>query len=117
MRYIDADAAIELVRLTYCKNCNSYNGVKCRACPFDDAMLLIDDIPTADVVPREEVETLKDNNEHLAVMLSEAKADVAREIFGEIDGITDLFAKGLVGELEMYDKLAELKKKYTEEKA
>ena len=46
--------------------------------------------------------------------LKNAKADVAREIFEEIDGITDLFAKGLIGELEMYDKLAELKKKYTE---
>ena len=44
------------------------------------------------------------------------KSEVAREIFEEIDGITDLFAKGLIGELEMYDKLAELKKKYTEDK-
>ena len=44
------------------------------------------------------------------------KSEVAREIFEEIDGITDLFAKGLIGELEMYDKLAELKKKYTGDK-
>ena len=54
----------------------------------------IDDAPTADVVP---------------------KSEVAREIFEQVDGITDLFAKGLVGELEFYDMLAELKKKYTED--
>ena len=44
------------------------------------------------------------------------KAEVAREIFEELDGITDLFAKGLVEELAMYDMIAALKKKYTEEK-
>lgn len=42
------------------------------------------------------------------------QSEVTREIFEEIDGITDLFAKGLIGELEMYDKLAEFKKKRTE---
>lgn len=54
-RYIDADAATELARLIYCKNCNSYNGVMCRACAFDDAMSFIDDFPEADVVPKSEV--------------------------------------------------------------
>ena len=53
-RYIDADAATELARLTYCKGCNSYNGVMCRACAFDDAISFIDDFPDADVVPRNE---------------------------------------------------------------
>ena len=43
-----------------------------------------------------------------------ANIDVAREIFEEMDGITDLFAQGLICELKMYDMLAELKKKYTE---
>jgi hypothetical protein len=42
--------------------------------------------------------------------------DVAREIFAEIDGITDLFAGGTIGELEMYDMLGKLKKKYESEK-
>lgn len=36
----------------------------------------------------EENETLKDNNEHLAVMLMEAKAEVAREIIDNIASIT-----------------------------
>ena len=48
--YIERLAAIEQIRLLYCKDCNSYNGIRCRACEFDDAMLLIEDIPTADVV-------------------------------------------------------------------
>lgn len=51
-RYIDADAAAELARLTYCKDCNSYNGIRCGSCEFDDAMSFIDDFPEADVVPR-----------------------------------------------------------------
>ena len=45
------------------------------------------------------------------------KREVAREIFEEIDGITDLFAKGLITELEMYDEIAKRKKKHTEGKA
>jgi hypothetical protein len=48
--YIEREAAIEYARLLYCKDCNSYNGVRCRACAFDDVMLLIEDVPTADVV-------------------------------------------------------------------
>ena len=48
--YIEREKAIELIRLNYCKDCNSYNGVRCRACSFDDAMLALEDVPTADVV-------------------------------------------------------------------
>ena len=48
--YIDKEKAIEAIRLTYCKDCNNYNGVRCRACEFDDAMMEIEDCPTADVV-------------------------------------------------------------------
>lgn len=83
----------------------------------------------------QEIETLKDNNEHLAVMLTEAKSDVARKIFDDairavyskidmkiyntIDGkpLSDHVAYGK--QMAMYDVitlLAELKNKYTEEK-
>ena len=48
-RYIDVDKAIEEAKLCYCKDCNSYNGVMCRACAFDDAILHIEDAPTAEV--------------------------------------------------------------------
>ena len=102
-RYIDADAAAELARLTYCKDCKSYNGVMCRACAFDDAMSFIDDFPEADVAPR---------------------AEVAREIFKEIEELFRQHKEGgyyLDGawfpeRLDLYteDAFAELKKKYTE---
>lgn len=48
--YIERDAVIEQIRLIYCGECNSYNGVLCRACEFDDAMSLFEDAPAADVV-------------------------------------------------------------------
>ena len=79
--------------------------------------------PTADVVPKNEVEQLERNLKQcengyrqemhlLQCKLADEQSKVG-EIFEEIDDITDLFAKGLIDELEMYDKLAELKKKYT----
>lgn len=110
-RYIDADAAIELTRLTYCTDCNSYNGVMCRACQFDDAMLLIDDMPAADVVPRAEVENYAEWSG-----LKQAKQDVAREIFAEINAIKKEYASGDIDGNEMYVRLYMLEKKYTEEK-
>ena len=44
--------------------------------------------------------------------IEKTKVEVVREIFEEMDGVTELFMKGLIEELEMYDMLAELKKKY-----
>jgi hypothetical protein len=103
-----------------------------------------------DVVPKSEVEkleqdvtrlvqeneALKDSNEHLAVLLSEAKAEVAREIFEDIERKikalltlhleeinkeyikdTPLYDRhsGIIFALQgMADFIAELKKKYTE---
>ena len=97
MRYIDADAATELARLTYCKHCKSYNGVMCRACAFDDAMSFIEDFPEADVVPR---------------------AELAREIFEEIE--KHLFVIAPIEEFDGWARIQladimRLKKKYTEE--
>ena len=94
MRYIDADAATELARLTYCKHCKSYNGVMCRACAFDDAMSFIEDFPEADVAPR---------------------AELAREIFEEIENAYCYWGNRYNGWAEFGKKIAELKKKYTEE--
>ena len=48
--YIERESAIEYARLHYCKGCNSYSGVLCGSCEFDDAILLIEECPTADVV-------------------------------------------------------------------
>lgn len=48
--YIERGAFEEWARLHYCKDCNSYNGALCRSCWLDDAIDLVEDAPTADVV-------------------------------------------------------------------
>ena len=48
MRLIDADALQADMKKRYCADCNSYNGVRCRACWVDDACGEIDDAPTID---------------------------------------------------------------------
>ena len=63
-RYIDADKLIEESRLSYCKDCNSYNGVRCSACGFDDAMSYVEDAPTADVEEVVRCEKCKDFESH-----------------------------------------------------
>lgn len=78
---------------------------------------------------KQEVETLKDNNEHLAVMLSEAKAEVAREIICIINqrltsnleqrkGVRTEFWTGVcTGREYAYRDIKEIiEQKYTEEK-
>lgn len=45
-RLIDADALIEHIKKSRCIDCNSVNGVRCRACQYDDEMADIDDAPT-----------------------------------------------------------------------
>lgn len=131
-RYIDADAAVEEARLAYCKECNSYNGIKCRACPFDDAMSFIEDYPAADVVPNAGVEMLKKiiltNVEATEFEVKEAKARLAREIIGIIDkrmeqkteqciGVRNEIVLGVYrGQLDAYRDVKEIiEQKYTEE--
>lgn len=50
MRLIDADALENHIKDVYCKDCNSYKGVRCRACWVDDASIAIDSAPTVDAV-------------------------------------------------------------------
>lgn len=50
-RLIDADKAIAEIERIYCDDCDSHNGVMCRACGYQDAMDIIDDSPTVDAVP------------------------------------------------------------------
>lgn len=51
-RLIDADALKKGLEDWYCapERCNSYNGVRCRACALDDALSGIDDAPTVDPI-------------------------------------------------------------------
>lgn len=50
-RLIDADALIERIKNIYCKGCDNYHGIRCRACPTDDAIGEIDDAPTIEAEP------------------------------------------------------------------
>lgn len=46
--------AIEAIQNAYCKPCkergDDYNEVRCRACNFDDAIIQIEEVPSADAV-------------------------------------------------------------------
>lgn len=49
--YIEKKATIKRLEEVYCVGCNSYNGVRCRACGTGDAIDMIEDAPAADVAP------------------------------------------------------------------
>lgn len=46
---IEREATIKRIKEVYCAGCNSYNGVRCRACGTGDAIDIIEDAPAADV--------------------------------------------------------------------
>lgn len=50
-RLIDANAEIATIKENICKNCNSYNGVRCRACWVDSMIGFIDEASTVDAIP------------------------------------------------------------------
>ena len=43
---------IETLKKTYCTGCDSYNGVRCRACWVDDAETVIDSAPSVEAEPK-----------------------------------------------------------------
>ena len=47
---IEREATIKRIKEVYCVGCNSYNGVRCRACGTGDVIDIIEDAPTADAV-------------------------------------------------------------------
>ena len=57
---IEREATIKRIKEVYCAGCNSYNGVRCRACGTGDAIDMIEDAPAADVAPIEALERLRD---------------------------------------------------------
>ena len=102
------------------------DGVKC-------SMNKLDDLPTADVVPKSEVDNWQERCGEwhevaelksqriveLEAELSKAKADVAREIFEEIEKVLEdctlIVDDNSFFQLARFGKnIAELKKKYTE---
>lgn len=48
---ISREATIKRIKEVYCVGCNSYHGVRCRACGTGDAIDIIEDAPAADVAP------------------------------------------------------------------
>lgn len=49
--YISREETIKRIKECYCAGCNSYNGVRCRACGTGDAIDMIEDTTAADVAP------------------------------------------------------------------
>ena len=49
--YIERDALMLRIKEIHCAECDSYNGLRCRACLVDDALDYIDSEPAADVEP------------------------------------------------------------------
>ncbi len=44
---ISREAAIDGIKKRFCTDCDNYKGIRCRACNFDDAMGVIEDMPSA----------------------------------------------------------------------
>ncbi len=124
--YIEREALLELINED-CKYKNPTNEYT-RGCNevCDWAIKTIKNIPAADVVPKSEVEMLKEANAGLSLallyeceptkeLLSElekaVRVTVAREIFEEIEKIAT--ADGAYDYVSIQE-IAELKKKYTE---
>lgn len=57
---VEREATIKRIKEVYCVGCNSYNGVRCRACGTGDAIDIIEDAPAADVAPIEALKRLRD---------------------------------------------------------
>ena len=47
--YIEREALMRRIKEIHCAECNSYHGVRCRACWVDDTLDYIDCEPAADV--------------------------------------------------------------------
>lgn len=79
---------------------------------IDDCINIIDNVPTADVVPKSEYEMLKKSFDtyYVSDHLEQVKAKVASEIFAEIEKIDEDTASFQ----EFYSRIMKLKKKYTE---
>lgn len=45
---VEREATIKRIKEVYCAGCNSYNGVRCRACGTGDAIDMIEDAPAVD---------------------------------------------------------------------
>lgn len=51
MRLINADTHESYMRATKCQHCDNWNGVKCRACWVEDAILSVGIQATVEAIP------------------------------------------------------------------
>ena len=112
-RYIDADIVREKIEALYEHHLEMRNFSADGACA--DCLGFLDDAPTADVAPKSEVERWRRNLEAVLEERAEEKAELAREIFEEIE--KTFIDSSTLPDCAMFvdiDKVAELKKKYTE---
>lgn len=119
-RYIDADETIELLRSLGSRDYRREKGTIC------DAIKMLqypEYTPTADVVPKSEYDRLEklynDMTQEAKGYLNKLygiRADVAREIFEEIEEIFFVHFKPETRSAlrDVYISIRELKKKYTE---
>ena len=49
--YIEREALMRQIKEIHCADCNSYHGVRCRACWVDDTFGYIESEPAAEVAP------------------------------------------------------------------
>ena len=79
-RLIDADAEIEAIKKYACKDCESYNGIKCRACWADYLIHWIEDAPKVDVMEVVHGEWEITEDDYLSLV--EMKCSVCGESYG-----------------------------------
>lgn len=118
-RYIDANALIAKLNVL-----KEEWGFTFTADGVEEAIFKVEEEPTADVVPKSEVETLAKEVDRLSqcvlyndgvteMLVEEAKQEVTREIFAEIEKNE---CHDISGKMTMYmlfaEEFAELKRKY-----
>ncbi len=120
-RYIDVDALLEAVkgrRLIFEENTPVEEAIAEQVSVFEEA---IEELPAADVVPKSEVERLKKERDEYKkhvdsdiIYVHRIKADVAREIFEEIENLSVDTVDDWGNDVRIISDIdfAELKKKY-----
>lgn len=74
MRIIDADALERQIQEAYCAECENYNGIRCRACSIDDALIQVDAAPTIAAIPVEWLESKRKEALHEGMRPDEVEA-------------------------------------------
>jgi hypothetical protein len=92
-RLIDADAEIEAIKKYACKDCESYDGIKCRSCWADDLISWIKDAPKVDAVEVEKykalVEMYHDLRENFIDYVCSGTCNVAPYCLNRCEGCVD----------------------------